>query len=381
MRIAVDAHAIGQRLTGNEVYVRNLLSRYALIEPSADVIAYVSTPRASRWIPESFLQRPVSKNPFLRLGRDLNARLREDRPDLLHVQYTAPLSCPVPIVVTIHDVSYLEHPEYFTAARALQLRISTRHTLQRAAKIITVSEFSRNRISRAFGIDPECIRVTPEAAEDCFHPISRDLARRRVAQYLGIVEPFVLSVGDWHPRKNQIGLVRAFRELLAVHPSLPHKLVLAGKRTWFAKRVLDEIRRSGLEERIVTTDFVDDEILPSLYNACDVFVFPSFYEGFGLPAVEAMACGRPVVCSDATALPEVVDGAALLFDPNSVGEQMRAIADILLDKELRERMEKKSLQRAAFFDWRETARQTLDVYAEVASDPLHARVRKELVAR
>ncbi len=102
MRIAVDAHAIGQRLTGNEVYVRNLLSRYALIEPSVDVIAYVSTPRASRWIPESFLQRPVSKNPFLRLGRDLNARLREDLPDLLHVQYTAPLSCPVPIVVTIH---------------------------------------------------------------------------------------------------------------------------------------------------------------------------------------------------------------------------------------------------------------------------------------
>ena len=157
--------------------------------------------------------------------------------------------------------------------------------------------------------------------------------------------------------------------------------MLAGKRTWFAPRVLDQIRISGLKERIVLTDFVDDDILPALYNAADVFVFPSFYEGFGLPALEAMACGRPVVCSDSTALPEVVDGAALLFDPQSVREQMRAIADILLDKELFHRMEKKSLQRAAFFDWKDTARQTLDVYAEVADSKARTRTSRELVAR
>jgi glycosyltransferase involved in cell wall biosynthesis len=381
MRVAVDAHAIGQRLTGNEVYVRNLLCRYPLLEPAAEFITYVSSPDAERWIPEHFSKRPVSKNPFVRLGKDLGTRLREDRPDLVHVQYTAPLRCPVPIVVTIHDVSYMEHPEYFPTPRAWQLRISTRQTIKQAAKIITVSEFSRQRISKVFGVDPDDITVTPEAAEDCFRPINRDAARAQVAEKLRISGPYLLHVGDWHPRKNQVGLIRAFRELLAAHPDLPHKLVLTGKRTWFARRVLDEIRRSGLEERIVLTDFVDDDILPALYNAADVFIFPSFYEGFGLPALEAMACGRPVVCSETTALPEVVDGAALLFDPHSIREQMRAVSDLLLDKELYARMEKKSLQRAACFDWRDTARRTLDVYAEVASNGLPAQRRKELVAR
>jgi glycosyltransferase involved in cell wall biosynthesis len=380
MRVAVDAHAIGQRLTGNEVYVRNLLSRYGRLEPEARFITYVSSSKAQDWIPERFQQRRVSANPFLRLGWEMAARLREDLPDLIHVQYTAPLRCPVPIVVTVHDVSYLEHPEYFLSARALQLRISTAKTLREAAKIVTVSEFSRQHIARAFNIEPDSIRVTPLAAEDHFRPIQREAAMRKVTDRFGFEGPYILHVGDWHPRKNQIGLIRAFRELLAAHPKLPHKLVLAGKRTWFAPRVLEQIRRSGLEERIIQTDFVDDDILPALYNAADVFVFPSFYEGFGLPALEAMACGRPVVCSDSTSLPEVVDGAALLFDPHSIQEQMRAIGDILLDKELFHRMEKKSLQRAAFFDWKETARQTLDVYEEVAETRARMQRSKELVA-
>ena len=323
----------------------------------------------------------MSLNPFVRLGLELSARLKQDRPDLIHVQYTAPLRCPVPIVVTVHDVSYMEHPEYFPAPRALQLRLSTRHTLKRASKIITISEYSRERLSRVFNIDPDEITVTYLAAEEYFRPINRERAMRLVADKLGIVGPFILNVGDWHPRKNQIGLIRAFRELLAKHPHLPHRLVLVGKRTWFARRVDEEIRLSGLREKIVITDFVDDELLPLLYNAADVFVFPSFYEGFGLPAVEAMACGRPVVCSDVTALPEVVDGAALLFDPHSVGEQVRAIGDILLDKDLAQRMAKMSLQRSRHFHWRETARQTLEVYSQVASEHRRVQHRKELVVR
>ncbi len=381
MRVAVDAHAIGQRLTGNEVYVRNLLSRYALLEPESQFITYVSGGDTNGWIPGGFSQRTVSQNPFVRLGVELSQRLKQDRPDLLHVQYTAPLRCPVPIVVTVHDVSFMEHPEYFTRPRMMQLQLSTRHTLQRATKIITISEYSRERISRVFGIDPDEITVTYLAAEEYFRPINRERAMRLVADKLGAIGPFILNVGDWHPRKNQISLVRAFRELLAKYPHLPHRLVLVGKRTWFARKVDDEIRRSGLAERIVITDFVDDELLPLLYNAADVFVFPSLYEGFGLPAVEAMACGCPVVCSSVTALPEVVDGAALLFDPHSIEEQVRAIGDLLIDKDLSQRMAKLSLQRSRHFHWRETARQTLDVYSQVASEHSRVSERKEMAVR
>lgn len=380
MRVAVDAHAIGQRLTGNEVYVRALIGRYPRLDSDAEFITYIASREAVSWVPPSIKTRWVSKNPFVRLGGELSAKLRADRPDLVHVQYTAPLFCPVPVVVTIHDVSYMEHPEFLPAPRAIQLQISTRHTLKRAAKIITISEFSRQHIARAFGIDPEAIAVTPLASQESFRVMNREHAARIVREKLGIDRPFILHVGDLHPRKNQIGLIKAFRELLAAHPNLPHMLVLAGKRTWFAPKVLDQVRKSGLEERIVLPGFVDDDFLPVLYNAADVFAFPSFYEGFGLPVVEAMACGRPIVCSSATALPEVVDGAGLFFDPNSVGEQTRALRDILLDPELSGRMERKSLQRAAFYDWRETARKTLDVYHQVAESRAHLQRRKELVA-
>ncbi len=380
LRVAVDAHAIGRRQTGNEVYVRSLIQRFPALSPEIEFIGYTSCPEASAWIPRGFEERRVAKNPFLRLGVDLSRRLRRDRADLVHVQYTAPLFCPARIVVTIHDVSYFERPEFLPRARAMQLRISTRETVRRAARIITVSEFSRQGIAKAYGIDPDEIVVTPNAPQERFRVLDMALARRQVLERLGVSRPFVLNVGDLHPRKNQIGMIRAFRELIGAHPELPHQLVMAGKHTYFAPRVLEEVKRSGLGDRIVLTGFVDDDILPALYNACDLFVFPSFYEGFGLPAIEAMACGRPVACSDASALPEVVDGAAILFKPDSVGAQTRAMRDVLLDRDLASAMAKRSLQRAKFFDWKETARRTLDVYYEVAE--LKRPVRsKELVAQ
>ena len=147
---------------------------------------------------------------------------------------------------------------------------------------------------------------------------------------------------------------------------MPHALVLAGKETWFSARIREEISRAGLGERIAVTGFVSEDELAALYNAADLFVCPSFYEGFGLPVIEAMACGRPVVCSHRASLPEVADAAAILVDPQSTGEIARAMRAVLLDSELRQRMERHSLQRASQFSWRETARKTLEVYYAVA---------------
>jgi glycosyltransferase involved in cell wall biosynthesis len=294
--------------------------------------------------------------------------LRQDKPDLVHVQYTAPLRGNAPIVVTVHDVSFLEHPQYFTWTRRAQLRHTVARTVKRAARVLTVSEFSRDAILRAYDISPDKVRVIPNAANPDFRVIGREKAQRAVRDRLRLDAPFVLSVGDLQPRKNQIGLIAAFARLIAAHPQLKHHLVLTGKETWFTPKVREAAQRSGFADRIHFTSFVSDSELLELYNACECFVFPSFYEGFGLPILEAMACGRAVACSNTAAMPEVADGAGILFDPHSVEEIERAMADLLLDPELRARKERLGLQRAAGFTWQRSARATLDVYREVVAE-------------
>ncbi|WP_180540238.1 glycosyltransferase family 4 protein [Nevskia soli] len=365
-RYAVDAHAIGRHLTGNEVYVRSLLNAFAKVDRESEFFAYYSALGAEQSIPERFASRRVSGNPFARLGYGLSRRLRVDRPDLLHVQYTGPLFCPVPLIASIHDVSFLERPEYFTAARRRQLKFTVARTARSAARILTGSEFSRDSIVRAYGLDPDRVVVVPDAANPFFRPLTRESAMRRVLERFRVTGPFVLSVGDLQPRKNHIGLIEAFARLVKENPALPHELVLAGQDTWFGPRVHEAAAHSGVQGRIRFLGFVTDDDLLQLYNACDCFCFPSFYEGFGIPILEAMACGRAVACANTSAMPEVADGAGLFFDPAKPDEMVRALRDILIDPQLRQRMERLGLQRAANFTWQRTAQKTLAVYREVA---------------
>ena len=366
MRFSVDAHAIGQHLTGNETYIRNLLNCFAALDRRADFVTYLSRKTAFQEVPERFHKRLVAVNPFLRLGVDMPRRLRQDRPNVLHVQYTAPVFCPSPVVVSVHDVSFLEHPEYFTKFRALQLRCTVHRTIRSAARVLTPSEFSKRSILNAYGLSEEKVVVLPNGVCSSFRPIARETAQRFVRSSLGLQSPFVLSVGDLQPRKNHVGLIHAFEKLVREYPQLTHHLVIVGKETWYAPAIRAAAKRSSVADRIHFTGFVSDEDLLRLYGACDLFAYPSFYEGFGLPILEAMACGRAVVCSNTSAMPEVADSAALLFDPQSSDELMLAMRDLLLNPELRTRMERLGLQRAAMFSWEGTAGKTLELYYEVA---------------
>ncbi len=366
MRFSVDAHAIGCHLTGNEVYIRNLLNEFAHLDQDSHVVAYISKPNAPEFIPKRFETRWVSDNPYKRLAWDMPRHVAHDHPDLLHVQYTGPLGTSVPLVVSIHDVSYLEHPEYFSTFRATQLKLTVKRTAERAAKILTPSEFSKTAIMRHYGIEDERVVVVPNAVSSQFVPMDRNQAQARIQRKLGIPAPFVLTIGDLQPRKNHMGLLHAFEQVIASHPKLPHHLVFAGKETWYSPRLHEAVAKSKVADRIHFTGFVEDEDVVTLYGACDLFVYPSFYEGFGLPILEAMACGRAVACSNATAMPEVAGSAALLFDPKNTEEMAHMICDALLNPDVRTRLELLGPQHAATFSWEKAAAETLNVYYEVA---------------
>ena len=382
MLFSVDAHAIGRHLTGNEVYVRNLLDGFASLDQTSRFIAYVSAERARGHVPRAVDTRLVSPNPFVRLGFDLSANLRRDRPDLVHVQYTAPLACPVPVVVSVHDVSYLEHPEFFSKARAMQLELTVRRTVRRASRVLCPSEFSKRAILRVYNLPEERVTVIPNAVSSAFRPVSRETALANLQARLGFRAPIVLTVGDLQPRKNQSGLIQAFEELIRSHPHLPHRLVLVGQESWYGDRVRRVAAASPVAERIHFTGWIPDEDLVWYYGAADLFIFPSFYEGFGLPILEAMACSRAVACSNSSAMPEVADSCAILFDPHSVREMTLAMRDLLLNPELRLRMERLGLNRASTYSWERTAQQTLDVYYAVAGSKTPApRPASEPVSR
>jgi glycosyltransferase involved in cell wall biosynthesis len=207
--------------------------------------------------------------------------------------------------------------------------------------------------------------VVSIAAAGGFRQVSREHALKNVQKRFAASWPFILSVGDLQPRKNQIGLIRAYARMIRENPQFPHHLLLAGKETWFAERVRAAAHESGVAGRIHFAGFVEDNELLQLYNACEFFIFPSYYEGFGLPPLEAMVCGRAVACSNTSAMPEVVDGAGIMFDPYSEQEILRAMVDLIVDNELRGRMERLGLKRASHFTWQKTAQQTLEIYREV----------------
>jgi len=366
MRFSVDAHAVGRKLTGNEVYIRSLLNEAASIDSGNELIAYVSEPGAEQQLDGRIQCRTVSRNPFKRLGWDLRRHLLRDKPDLVHIQYTGPLFSPVPMVVSVHDVSFVERPEFFPAARAFQLQRTVPRTIRMAAAILTPSEFSARAIQRVYGTPSEKVHVVHNGVASSFRPVVREMARAEVCRRFGVPGPYVLTVGDLQPRKNQVGLISAFEDLMRERPDLPHHLVMAGKGNWHAAHVRRRASVSPLRGRIHFPGFVPDEALLHLYAGCDLFVFPSFYEGFGIPIVEAMACGRAVVCSDASATAEVADGAAILFPPSDTKAMATAMRDVLVDGELRMRMERLGQQRASQFQWKTAAERTLDVYYGVA---------------
>ena len=371
MHIAIDAHSVGAQLAGNETYAVNLIEALAEIDQSNRYTLYVTRQSAvdrftNRW-PNFQVKRTLPHTPLVRIPLTLSVELRKNRVDVVHVQYTAPPRTPCALVATIHDLSFEHLPETFKRRSRAQLRLTVRRTAKKAAQILTLSEFSRRDIIETYALDPERVFVTPPAAPSHFVPVTDVTELRRIRMTYGIQRDYILALGSIQPRKNLVRLIKAYESLRGVVSSeqLP-QLVLAGRRGWLEAETIRAAELSEARGDILFTGYVPDADLPAVYSGALCFAYPSYFEGFGLPILEAMQCGTPVIAGNRTSLPGVAGDAALLVDPFDQAAIGNGLVRLIKNADYRAELRVKGLDRAAAFSWKNTARLTLEAYERAA---------------
>jgi glycosyltransferase involved in cell wall biosynthesis len=373
MHIGIDAHAIGAQQGGNETYIRNLIKSLAEIDGENRYTIYLANARAAGQWREEFASQHRNfsvrllppPTPLVRVPVFLAYELFRRPVDVLHVQYTAPPFCRVPVIATIHDLAFERMPETFTRRGSFQLKLTVRRTAKKAARVATVSEYSRQDLLNIYKLPSEKVVVTYNGIETHFtpHQAAPDEAERIRGRY-GIARDYLLAVGSLQPRKNLVRLIRAYAKLRGERQDFGHQLVIVGRKLWLAHEIFDEVKKQRWAEDVILTGYVADEDLPALYRAAGAFVYPSLFEGFGLPPLEAMACGTPVVTSNVSSLPEVTEDAALLIDPNDESALANALIEIVGNTRLRAELREKGIAQAGKFTWREAAEKTLRLYQE-----------------
>jgi glycosyltransferase involved in cell wall biosynthesis len=379
MRIGIDARTLSGRNTGDRTYWRGLIGGLAAVDAENEYVLYLKNPMEGEPPPvgPNFRWRtlPAPENDALWMLRTFPKALAEDRVDVAHTQYNVPLlGCPCPVVTTVHDVTFALFPELFLPRDRWTLNTLVPWSLRRAARVIADSESTRRDILRLYrrAVPPDKVHAILLAADPLFRPPEggQESARALANEMLDLGgRPYVLAVGVMQPRKNLGLLLDAFARVKGGASPPPHRLVIAGKRGWKNEELDRHLAALplGVRAEIVFPGYVADADLPMLYGGADALCYPSLYEGFGLPPLEAMACGCPVLCSDTSSLPEVVGDAGVPLPPDDVSAWTDALRGLLADAAARERLRTLGPARAALFPWEKTARETLRVYEKAGN--------------
>lgn len=383
MRIGLDGLPLTSRKSGVGHYTLELARALAVTAPASSFeLTYPSTYPAITLIsaddpgphPENLTLKRVPVGP---VGRHwwsigLPRYLRQEKLHLFHgTNYDIPLRQQCATVLTIHDLSLLLYPETHPRRSVSRARRRMPLMARTADAIIVPTESVRSEVCKHLRVSPEKVFAIPEAARRSFRPA--DIAEAvAVRQRLGVRENFLLAVGTIEPRKNLLLLINAFTEVTRLQPESDLQLVIAGGHGWLSGPLFQALEKSPVRDRILLTDYLHDDDLRGLYSSCRAFVYPSIYEGFGLPPLEAMACGSPVIASRITTLTETLAQAAHFFDPASSEQLVESIVQVTTNHDLRQRLAHAGLRQAEKFSWERAAQATLAVY-EVARNNFASR--------
>lgn len=367
-RVLFEATAALKQHAGIGRYARGLVS--ALAEHFPDFpLTLVATRDAP--LPPTSWTLPCRRWPFTeRQAVILWQRLRVPLPADWLIRGAAVFHSPdfvlpplrrTPGVVTVHDLSFMVYPQYAVPGLEFYLRGAVPRSVKRAQLVLADSENTRRDLMRFWDTPPEKVVVLYPGLDPHFRPVSERKALARVRRRYRLPERFVLSVSRLEPRKNFPGLIRAFSRMKA-RTGLPHHLVIAGSKGWLYEPIFEAAAASPFRDCIHFPGFVADEDLPALYTLADAFAYPSFYEGFGFPPLEAMACGTPVIAADNSSLPEVVGQAGILLPAEEEDAWAEALAQVLQDEPLRERLIAAGFRQAARFTWARAAQELVEIY-------------------
>ncbi len=380
LHIGVNAHLLsftpGYRRAGVSQYTEQIvrgLAALALEHGDTLTVFAEPTPPPPGYVPSAVRWRrsrlPTGQAPGRILWEQAVAPFVVPRANLdvlLCPVNVVPLAVAVPTVVTVHDLAFLAHPEAFIPAKRRYLAAMTRLSTHRARRVIAVSAHTATDLTRYFGVSPAKITVIPNAADPAFRPADSPADVAAFRTQMGLPERFVLAVGTLEPRKNLRRLVDAFVHVVPQAPDV--SLVIVGGTGWRTSDLAPHVQSLGLGARIRFAGYVENSELPRWYQAATVFCYPSLYEGFGLPPLEAMACGTAVLTSNTSSLPEVVGDAALTVDPTDTPAIAAALLTLLTDDARRATLAAAGLARAKQFRWARTTTETRAVLVDAAKD-------------
>jgi len=375
-RIGLNAHLLNltesYRSAGISWYIYHLLEH---LEPASDLAytVFLSEPRARERFDHCAiaLSRLPTHQPVARILWEQFIQplaLRRERIDLLHaLAFAGPKIISIPWIATIYDLSFMRYPQSFNTLNRIYLTWAVRAAVRRADRLIAISESTKRDLIALFGATPERVSVIYCGKDAALVPTTERAAFDAWRKARGVPEKMILFVGTLEPRKNVARLLRAFARAKRA-ARLPHKLVLIGARGWKYAQVDAIIAQEQIANEVIFAGYVSQEELPRWYQAADLFVYPSLYEGFGMPPLDAMACGTPVVTSNAASLPEVVGDAAIQIAPEDENALTDALVRALTDQVLREQMIAQGLTQAAKFSWTRAGHETMMLYRTVIAE-------------